>query len=272
MNRQQSPVLLACVASLSFGLGIALAADEAPIETNVTVDAGQVLRTMDPQRLGGTNVALWYFGSTYDGTLAFMPELRARYIRLPGGSWANGVYWNGNGVRGADGKVDPNKMGPDGYPAIDYSAYAPSILVNAKTLHPESNGWHGNVDVKKQHDFIKAIPGTEAMACPNAGCGRPIDAAEWVKWANKKMGYNVRYWEIGNELGGSWEAGTELPFGKGRLTGEMYTKRYNDMASAMRQVDPTIKIGSCPFVEEALRDCGTPYWFHGAIVRCWGRH
>ena len=45
------------------------------------------------------------------------------------------------------------------------------------------------------------------MACPNAGCGRPIDAAEWVKWANKKMGYNVRYWEIGNELGGSWEAG-----------------------------------------------------------------
>ena len=36
----------------------------------------------------------------------------------------------------------------------------------------------------------------------------------------------------------------------------MYTKHYNDMATAMREVDPTIKIGSCPFVEEALRDCG----------------
>ena len=94
------------------------------------------------------------------------------------------------------------------------------------------------------------------MACPNAGTGRAVDAAEWVKWANKKMGYDVRVWEIGNELGGSWEAGTELPFGKGQLTAEMYTKRYNEMAKAMRQVDPTIKIGSCPFVEEALRDCG----------------
>ena len=62
--------------------------------------------------------------------------------------------------------------------------------------------------------------------------------------------------ELGNELGGAWEPGDELPFGKGRITAEMYTKRYNEMAKAMRQVDPTIKIGSCPFVEEALRDCG----------------
>jgi hypothetical protein len=128
--------------------------------------------------------------------------------------------------------------------------------VDDKTLHPQSNGWHGNVDVKTQHEFVKSLPESEAMACPNAGTGRAIDAAEWVKWANKKMGYNVRVWEIGNELGGSWEAGTALPFGKGQLTGEMYTKRYNEMAQAMRQVDPTIKIGSCPFVEEALRDGG----------------
>jgi hypothetical protein len=47
-----------------------------------------------------------------------------------------------------------------------------------------------------------------------------------------------------------------MPLGKGKLTGEIYTARYNEMAKAMRAVDPTIKIGSCPFVEEALRDCG----------------
>ncbi len=70
------------------------------------------------------------------------------------------------------------------------------------------------------------------------------------------MGYDVRYWEIGNELCGGWEHVVDLRFGKGRITAEMYTKRYNDMASAMRKEDPTIKIGSCPFVQEALRDCG----------------
>ena len=176
---------------------------------------------------------------------------------MPGGSWSNWVYWNGNGVRGADGKVDPSRVGPDGYPAVDYRGYAPSFVVDPKTLHPAGNGWHGNVDVKKLHDFIKAIPGTQALVCPNAGTGRAVDAAEWVKWANKKMGYDVRYWEIGNELGGSWEPGNDLPFGKGQITAAIYTKRYSDMATAMRKVDPTIKIGTCPYDEEALRDCGS---------------
>jgi alpha-L-arabinofuranosidase len=259
MTRLHPTVLLACAtALLSVNGPFTLAADDAPIQATVTIDAAQTLRTMDPQRLGGTNVAMWYFRSTYfaPDVLKWMRELHARYIRIPGGSWANGIFWNGNGVRGADGKVDPSKVGPDGYPAVDYSGYAPSFRVNGNTLHPEGGDWQGNVDVKTQQDFIKAIPGSEALACPNAGTGRPVDAAEWVKWANKKMGYNVHYWEIGNELGGGWEMGTELPFGKGQLTAEMYTKRYNDMANAMRQVDPTIKIGGGAFAEEMLRDCG----------------
>jgi hypothetical protein len=258
MPRIASPACAVAIAALT--PGTLLAADQAAlINATVTVDAGRVLRTMDPQRLGGTNVAMWYFPSSYDSPVVqkWMGELRARYIRMPGGSWSNVVYWNGNGVRGADGNVDTAKIGPDGYPAVDYSSYAPSFLADPKTLHPASGGWHGHVDVKKQHEFIKAIPGSEAMACPNAGTGRAVDAMEWVKWANKKMGYDVRYWEIGNELGGSWEAGTELPFGKGPLTAEMYTQRYNDMAGAMRKVDPTIKIGGCPFVAETLRDGGT---------------
>ena len=209
-------ILAACAAAFAsiYAAPVQAAADS-PIEATITVDAAQVLRTMDPQRLGGTNVAMWYYPSTYDGTLKWMPELGARYIRMPGGSWANGVYWNGHGVRGADGKVDPTKVGPDGYPAVDYSDYEPSFLVDTKTLHPAKGDWHGHSDVKKQHEFIRSIPGAQAMVCPNAGTGRAVDAAEWVRWANKKMGYNVRFWEIGNELGGSWEAGTDMPLGKG---------------------------------------------------------
>ncbi len=258
MSRLSAVVLVCAATLLSVRGSAALAADDPPIEAIVNVDAARTLREMDPPRLGGTNVAMWYFAREYNAAdvRKWMAELKARYIRLPGGSWANGVYWNGNGVRDADGKVDPSKIGPDGYPAVDYSDYAPSFRVNGYALHPESGDWHGNVDVKTQHDFIRAIPGSEALVCPNAGCGRPVDAAEWVKWANQTMGYNVRYWEIGNELGGDWEAGTRLPFGKGRLTAEMYTKRYNDMADAMRAVDPTIRIGGGAFAEEMIRDCG----------------
>jgi thiamine phosphate synthase YjbQ (UPF0047 family) len=259
MHKNNFANLLLCAATLSAIHNPTPAlADDSPIETIVTVDAGQTLRTFDPRRLGGTNIAMWYFPKVYASpqVRSWMSEMRPAEIRMPGGSWANGVYWNGNGVRDANGVVDPSKVGPDGYPAVDYSAYAPSFLVDSKTLHPADNNWHGHVDVKIQHEFIKDLPDVEAMTCPNAGTGRAIDAAEWVKWANQKMGYNVHVWEIGNELGGAWEAGSELPFGQGQLTAQMYTKRYNEMAAAMRKVDPTIKIGGGAFVEEMIRDCG----------------
>jgi Glycosyl hydrolases family 39 len=259
-NRKLMIILLACNAAawpICPPAGAA-PADETPLEVTVHVDGAKTLRTMNSRRLGGTNVAMWYFPSVYASPVVhqWMNELHAGYIRLPGGSWANVVYWNGNGVRDAKGLVDPTRVGPDGYPAVDYSAYAPSFLADPKTLHPASNNWHGHVDVKTQQDFVKSIPGTEAMVCPNAGTGRAIDAAEWVKWANQKMGYNVRTWEIGNELGGAWEPGNDLPFGKGQITAVMYTKRFNDVSAAMRKVDPTIKIGGGAFAEEMLRDCG----------------
>ena len=41
---------------------------------------------------------------TYERGLA---DLHPRYLRIPGGSWANGVYWNGHGVRGPDGTGHP---------------------------------------------------------------------------------------------------------------------------------------------------------------------
>jgi alpha-tubulin suppressor-like RCC1 family protein len=58
-------------------------------------------------------------------------------------------------------------------------------------------------------------------------------AAAWVKYANVTKGYNIRYWSIGNE---SW-------FRSGQTAG-IYAAHVNQFAAAMRQVDPTIKIGA----------------------------
>jgi hypothetical protein len=104
----------------------------------VTVDATATGRHFSPRRLGGTNVALWndiiYFT---DSTIyQWIADLHPGYIRLPGGSWSNGIYWNGNGVRDTNGQINVNAVGPDGYPAVDYSGYKPGFPVDTHTLHP----------------------------------------------------------------------------------------------------------------------------------------
>ena len=98
-------------------------------------------------------------------------------------------------------------MGPDGYPTVDYSGYAPGFTVDSKTLQP-STGFHGNVDVKTLHDWVKSIPGASPMPCPNAGTGRAIDAGEWVKWSKSaKLPRNL----LGNRQRARWQLGARLP-------------------------------------------------------------
>lgn len=194
--------------------------------------------------LGSTNAAFWtsegYFGSPLVNQ--WLRELGPGLIRIPGGSYADHIYWNGHGVRGSDGKVDPTKM-KDGYPAVNYAdgLYEPSFTADRMTRRPGQSAAQ-NVDVKRLHEFVKSIPGTGALAIANAGTGRPVDAAEWVRWANLKMGYAVRYWEIGNELDGDWEPGHILPDGR-HLTGEMYAARFHEFATAIKAIDPTLKVG-----------------------------
>ncbi|MCK9508658.1 MAG: T9SS type A sorting domain-containing protein, partial [Pigmentiphaga sp.] len=58
-------------------------------------------------------------------------------------------------------------------------------------------------------------------------------AAEWVRYANITKGYNVKYWQIGNEVDHD-----------GNFTKETYTTAFIDFATAMKAVDPTIKVGT----------------------------
>jgi hypothetical protein len=238
-----------------------------PMRASVTVHADRIQRTVSRRMLTGSNLAMWNQRKPFvdKQAIEYMRDLGPGILRIPGGSWGDIVFWNGNGVRRKDNSVDASRF-KDGYPQIDYSDYAPSILVNTtdhplKTWIPDTN-WHGNHDIQAEHEYISQVPGCETLAIVNAGTGRPLDAAEWVRWANKKKGYDVRYWEIGNALDNVWEAGHYLPDGR-EMTGEMYAKRFAAFSNAMRTVDPSIKIGgvasidmSGDFTEAMLRDAG----------------
>ncbi len=79
-------------------------------------------------------------------------------------------------------------------------------------------------------------------------------AVAWVEYANVKQKYGVEYWEIGNE-----------GYIDRSVSPRDYARDLIDFAQAMKQVDPTIKIGANgpPRVEGTGRRAdadGTPWW------------
>ncbi len=232
-----------------------LPADTTPFSAKVVIDTEAIAGTLNPRMLGGTNLALWNEERHFQDPLLrqWVTDLGTGLIRLPGGSWSNAYYWNGNGVRNAKGDINVEAMGPDGYPAVDYSGYKPGFMVDSRSRKPHQ-GFHGNVDIKTLHDYIKATPGAVALPSLNAGTGRGVDAAEWARWAAQN-GYDSAYWHVGNELGGSWEPGTFLADGS-TITPEIFVERFNAIADAVHAVDPKAKLGAFAFAEDTLKHSG----------------
>jgi len=244
----------------------------------IRINTEDVIRHVNRHNMLGVNIAMWHDADTFKDPkiIQLFKDAQIGVIRIPGGSMSDVYFWNGNGVREGNntpGCIDKSKYKPGagfdgvGIWDIDYSDWKPGFRgfegFPKDPLDPKADmgTWHGNSDVKDHLDFIKTI-GAEALITVNAGTGTPKLAAEWVKWANKKMGYNVKYWEIGNELAGSWEAGHVRPDGK-EMDGHKYAEIFKKFAKAMKKVDPNIKIGGpCngyddkSWIKELLQDAG----------------
>ncbi|MCX6327310.1 MAG: hypothetical protein NT144_11775 [Bacteroidia bacterium] len=92
-----------------------------------------------------------------------------------------------------------------------------------------------------------ASPHINVAYNPGAGFG-PDLAAAWVKYANVTKKYDIKYWEIGNEM-----FKPELGFTVTTLAAvvKLYSK-------SMKAVDPTIKIGvSWSNTKNIINACGT---------------
>lgn len=149
-----------------------------------------------------------------------LKESRLPLLRFPGGNFASGYHWK-DGI----GPVDDRPIRPN--PAWE---------------HDEPN----HVGVDEMMAFCEMV-GCEPLICVNAGDGTPEEAADWVEYCNgdvsTKWGairaknghpapYNVKLWEIGNELYGDWQIG--------HCTPEEYADRYRAFREAMLARDPDI--------------------------------
>ncbi len=167
-------------------------------------------------------------------TVDLIKQLNPPMIRYPGGNFASGYHWE-------DG-IGPKERRPRRH--------------DAAWQAEESN----QVGTDEFLAFCEEI-GTEACIVVNDGSGTPEEAARWVAYCNSskdsELGklraanghpepYQVHYWGVGNEVWGAWQIGTTN-------AGE-YVKRMKRFITAMKKVDPTIKIvavGNHPLTEDA---------------------
>jgi alpha-N-arabinofuranosidase len=155
-------------------------------------------------------------------------DVKPAFIRWPGGNVAQDYHWLW-GIGPRDERVtwvnlswrneqEPSDLGTDEYVRFCRRAGAePAIVVNV-----EGRG-----------------ASAEEAAAWVEYCNGPASSKQGaVRAANgQREPYGVKYWELGNEIWGSWV--------RGHSDAERYAKSAVRYAQAMRAVDPSIKLIAC---------------------------
>lgn len=174
-------------------------------DATVTVNARAGLAAVDPTAVG-VNHAIWDAELGTNAVADLLKDAGVGAMRYPGGSYSDIYHWR-------------DHTAPGGYVA------------------PNTSFDHFMAGVRRA--------GAQPVITANYGTGTPEEAAEWVRYANVEKGYGVKYWEIGNEnygnghYGSGWEADNHPD-----KSPNQYARLVVEYASAMKAVDPTIKVGA----------------------------
>lgn len=212
----------------------------------VTVDAGTIVTKVVPS-IYAHNANSWMGDMINDPALMnHVTNLKPNIIRFPGGSISDIYFWNAL---------------PGATPAD-----APAQLLDANGTATAAGYWVGKntaswtISLDKYYTMLQQT-GNQGMITVNYGYARystannPVAtaahlAADWVRYDNGR----TKYWEIGNECNGTWEAGYRINTANNKdgqpqiVTGALYGQHVkvfiDSMRKAAQDIGKTIYIGT----------------------------
>jgi hypothetical protein len=173
----------------------------APALTHIAIKATNAIRIADA-RWFGVNTPLWdeYFDNSEN--TAELNEAGFQCLRYPGGSESDSYNW----------------------------------VSNTTGTGADTTTWVLNFNM---FAHVATNIGANIVITANYGTGTPAEAAAWVSDSNVTNHYGFKYWEIGNEIYGSWETDSNVyphdPY--------TYATRAQAYIQQMRAADTNIKIG-----------------------------
>ena len=232
----------------NFAIPSATTGGSVPVTSSitVTVDRSAVI-TKIPRSFAGNNSNIWMTQMVTEAPLLdHLTTLHPHLIRFPGGSISDIFFWN----------TQPNTAPTD----------APAQLVKADGSTANAGYWFGKnseswtLSVDNYYNMLQQT-NNKGMITVNYGYARygtganPVAsaahlAADWVRYDNGR----TRYWEIGNENFGDWEAGYRINTANNKdgqpeyLSGLLYGQHFKVFADSMRkaaqEIGKTIYIGA----------------------------
>jgi alpha-N-arabinofuranosidase len=161
-------------------------------------------RTVLGQTVGplmfGVNTAVWDSGLDTPACESLVSQSGFKAFRFPGGSLSDSYSWTTNSIPGV-------------------------------------SSWATNFD---QFAAAAAPNAGQNLITVNYGTSTAADAAAWVKYSNVTKKYGMKYWEVGNEVYGSWETDSHAA-PHDPIT---YANQFAQYYTAMKAQDPTISVGA----------------------------
>ena len=223
----------------------------------VNVDRSSII-TKVPRSLFGNNANLWMTQIvTEPSLLDYITAVHPHIIRFPGGSISDVFFWN----------AQPNTPPAD----------APAFLLQANGDSVAAGYWFGKntaswtFSVDNYYSMLQTT-GNQGLITINYGYARygrganPVAtaahlAADWVRYDNGR----TKYWEIGNENYGDWEAGYRIKtqynqdFQPEYLTGQLYAQHFRVFADSMRKA--ALEIGKTIYIGAVTSESAPQSWW-----------
>jgi len=209
----------------------------------VTVDYSKVITKVSKYLFGNNTNPYMSQIITEPVLLNNIKTLSPNILRFPGGNISSVYFWNG--------------ITPTDAPANLYDSNGNSVAASY-WLGSNTAGWTLSLD-----NYYSALQQTNSTGIitinysyARYGTSAHPDqiaahlAANWVRYDKGK----TKYWEIGNESDGPWQAGWQIDVAKNKdgqpqiITGALYGKHFKVFADSMRkaavEVGAQIKIGA----------------------------
>ncbi len=214
----------------------------------ISVNVSNVIRTI-PSNAVGINMnyvmdGTYINGNTQSATANTLRNMGMKFLRYPGGEksdnylWAKSPYTHSAPTMALTGSCQwPS--GDSRFVNSDYTT-AKSVVLDFDefvTTYKQVGAEPMIVCAYDAAYYGKSVGNPSANPCGTKPTLSSLvtNAKEWVKYANITKGYNIKYWCIGNE---SWN----LCDYNGCVSASQYATDIVTFASAMKAVDPSIKI------------------------------